>query len=111
MCGMDGLRIGRSLRAIRIQHRWRQADVAERANVSRSFISKVECGDIRSSDLGRLDHVCRALGADLDIRIRWRGEGLDRLLVLSDSPGGGIRRAPAGRLRVNRARTPRFAVG
>jgi len=77
---MDGLRIGRSLRAIRIQRRWRQSDVADRAQVSRSFVSKVERGLIRTSDLDRLERICRVLGAELDIRIRWHGEGLDRLL-------------------------------
>jgi transcriptional regulator with XRE-family HTH domain len=77
---MDGLRIGRSVRAIRIHHRWRQADVAERAHVSRSFVSKIERGQIRASDLDRLERVCLALGAELDLRVRWRGEGLDRLL-------------------------------
>lgn len=50
------------------------------AGVSRSFVSKVECGRISHSDLGRLEAVCRALGAELDVRVRWRGEGLDRLL-------------------------------
>ena len=32
------------------------------------------------SDLDRLERICQALGADLDVRIRWRGEALDRLL-------------------------------
>ena len=30
-----------------------------------------------------LDAACSALGADLDVRIRWHGEGLDRLLDAS----------------------------
>lgn len=77
---MDGLRVGKSLRAIRIQLRLRQIDVAERAHVSRSFVSKVELGLVRTADLDRLERICRVLGAELDVRIRWRGEGLDRLL-------------------------------
>ncbi len=48
--------------------------------MSRSFVSKVERGLIRDVDLDRLDRLCEVLGADLDIRVRWRGEGLDRLL-------------------------------
>jgi hypothetical protein len=34
----------------------------------------------RSSDLGRIEAICAALGADLDVRVRWQGEALDRLL-------------------------------
>ena len=76
---MDRLRIARSVRAIRIRLGLRQADVAAAARVSRGFVSNVERGLI-GGDIGRLDAVCRALGADLDVRVRWRGEGLDRLL-------------------------------
>jgi transcriptional regulator with XRE-family HTH domain len=77
---MDGDRLGRSMRAIRIRLAWRQEDVAEAARVSRPFVSKLERGLIGRSDLERIERVCRALGADLDVRVRWRGEGLDRLL-------------------------------
>jgi transcriptional regulator with XRE-family HTH domain len=77
---MDALRIGRSVRAIRVRLAWRQLDLAEKAGVSRSFVSNVERGELARIDLERLERVCRALGADLDIRVRWRGEGLDRLL-------------------------------
>jgi transcriptional regulator with XRE-family HTH domain len=77
---LDRLRIGRSLRAIRIRTGLRQIDVATRSRVSRSFISKLERGQFRSTDLGKLEAVCAVFGADLDVRIRWRGEGLDRLL-------------------------------
>ncbi len=76
----DAPRIGRALRAIRIRLALRQSDVAHRAGVSRSFVSMLELGHFRSSDMTRVESVCRALGADLDIRVRWRGEGLDRLL-------------------------------
>jgi transcriptional regulator with XRE-family HTH domain len=58
----------------------RQIDCATRARVSRSFVSKLERGQFRSTDLGRVEAVCAGLGADLDVRVRWRGEGLDRLL-------------------------------
>ena len=76
----DPLRIGRSLRAIRTRLGLRQVDVALRAGVSRSFVSSLERGQSRATDVGRIEAVCRALGADLDVRVRWRGEGLDRLL-------------------------------
>lgn len=35
---------------------------------------------LRTTDLDRLERVCHALDAELDIRVRWHGEGLDRLL-------------------------------
>lgn len=77
---MDRLRVGRSTRAIRIRLNLRQADVAIASRVSRAFVSKVERGLIRHSDLDRLERLCQALGADLEVRVRWRGEGLDLLL-------------------------------
>jgi len=58
----------------------RQEDVAIGAGVSRQFVSSVERGMIRHTDIERLESVCRALGAELDVRVRWRGEGLDLLL-------------------------------
>ncbi|HYK95518.1 MAG TPA: helix-turn-helix transcriptional regulator [Candidatus Dormibacteraeota bacterium] len=76
----DPGRIGRSLRAIRVRQGLRQADVARRAACSRSFVSKVERGLARSGDIRRIERLCVALGADLDVRVRWQGEGLDRLL-------------------------------
>jgi transcriptional regulator with XRE-family HTH domain len=77
---MDIGRVGRSIRAIRIRLGWRQQDLADAARVSRSFVSKLERGLVGRSDLERIERICRALGADLDVRVRWRGEGLDRLL-------------------------------
>lgn len=48
--------------------------------MSRSFVSKVECGKATTADFARLQRVCAALGADLEVRVRWQGEGVDRLL-------------------------------
>jgi len=58
----------------------RQADVAARARVSRALVSKLERGLMRHSDLDLIERVCVALEATLDVRLRWRGEALDRLL-------------------------------
>jgi transcriptional regulator with XRE-family HTH domain len=76
----DAGRIGRSIRAIRVRLGLRQADVARRAGCSRWFVSKIERGLARSGDIRRIEMLCLALGADLDVRVRWQGEGLDRLL-------------------------------
>jgi transcriptional regulator with XRE-family HTH domain len=77
---MDTLRIGRSLRTLRIRRRLRQADVAAAAGISPSQYSRIECGEIRRMPLEDVETVCTSLGADLDVRVRWHGEGLDRLL-------------------------------
>ena len=76
----DPERVGRSIRAIRIRKGLRQQDLATKVGVSRSFVSKVELGKATTADVAKLDGVCRALGADLDVRVRWQGEALDRLL-------------------------------
>jgi transcriptional regulator with XRE-family HTH domain len=65
---------------MRVRLRWRQVDLAGRLGLSRAFVSKVERGRIRNVRLELLEGLCHELGADLDVRIRWRGEGLDRLL-------------------------------
>jgi transcriptional regulator with XRE-family HTH domain len=77
---VDGVRVGRGLRTIRLRLGKRQADIAQTARVSRSFVAKVESGRIEDIDLRRLEAVCRAVGATLDLRIRWHGEHMDRLL-------------------------------
>jgi len=77
---MDPVRLGHACRVLRIRSRWRQEDLAARAKVSRSAISRIERGRIGSVTLGKLRRVSEALDADLDIRLRWNGEGLDRLL-------------------------------
>ena len=76
----DRARIGRAIRAIRLRKGWRQQDLAIRSGVSRSLISNVECGHLGVADFAKLERICLALGADLDVRVRWQGEGLDRLL-------------------------------
>jgi transcriptional regulator with XRE-family HTH domain len=77
---MDAIRLGLQLRALRIRRRWRQLDVALRVGVSRGTISNIERGALASVSLETSIRVAAGLGADVDVRIRWRGEHLDRLL-------------------------------
>jgi transcriptional regulator with XRE-family HTH domain len=77
---MDDVRIGRQVRALRIRAPLTQRELAEAAGVPRSLISQIENGSLTGVDLRRLEAICRALGAEADLRLRWRGEGLDRLL-------------------------------
>jgi transcriptional regulator with XRE-family HTH domain len=74
------LKVGRSIRALRVRRGWRQSDLAQAAGCSRSVISRVERGELSGTTMGAVEAICRALGADLDVRVRWHGEALDRLL-------------------------------
>jgi transcriptional regulator with XRE-family HTH domain len=76
---MDGLRFGRQYRALRIRLERRQSDVAGDAQLSRSQISLIDRGRIDGVTVGALVRAAAALGADVDVRLRWRGELLDRL--------------------------------
>ena len=77
---MDPVRLGHACRALRIRRRWRQEDLAGRAKVSRSTISRLERGRLGAITVSKLRRVTEALEADLDVRVRWNGESLDRLL-------------------------------
>ena len=77
---MDSIRLGSQYRALRLRKDKRQADIAGSAAVSRPLISRIERGDIKNVQVGDLERVAAALGATLDMRLRWHGEALDRLL-------------------------------
>ena len=77
---MDPIRIGLSLRALRIRRRWRQIHVAVKAGVSRGTISNIERGLLGQVSVATLAKVAMILGADLQITVRWHGAELDRLL-------------------------------
>ena len=77
---MDPIRLGHAYRALRLQKRWRQMDLGAKAGVSPSTISRIERGHLDEVSVATLRRVAEALGASLDIRLRWNGEGLDRLL-------------------------------
>jgi len=77
---MDLVRLGHAFRALRLRKRWRQTDLGAKAGVSASTISRIELGRMGPLPVGTIQRVAEALGATLEIRIRWNGEGLDRLL-------------------------------
>jgi transcriptional regulator with XRE-family HTH domain len=77
---MDGIRIGRRLRALRHHHGWRQEDVGRRSGTSQDAVSRAERGRIEVMPVARLRALAAALDADLVITLRWRGGDLDRLL-------------------------------
>src|SRR5215212_2993549 len=67
---MDAIRLGISLRALRIRRGLRQIDVAASARVSRSLVSAIERGGLARVSLAAVGHVAAVLGADVDVRIR-----------------------------------------
>jgi transcriptional regulator with XRE-family HTH domain len=77
---VDALRFGKQFRALRIHRGLRQRDVANAKGVSRAAISKIERGAVETTSLGVLIRASEALGAVVDLRLRWNAEQLDRLL-------------------------------
>lgn len=76
---MDDVRIGAGLRTIRRRRRLRQIDVARRAGVSRGTIVRLEQGQLGGVRMRTLRDVANALGVTIDVGIRWRGSGLERV--------------------------------
>ncbi len=77
---MDGVRVGRIIRALRIRRSWRQADLADRVGCSQALIARVERGGADRLTGARLERIVLALGARLVLRVDWNGEAADRLL-------------------------------
>lgn len=77
---MDVIRFGLGVRALRHRRGWRQEDLAAAAGVSRSVIWRIERGFADRVPVARLEGVMAALGARVNVRLDWNGQGLDRLL-------------------------------
>ncbi len=77
---MDHVRIGRSIRVVRVRRRIRQSDLAALASLSQQTISRIERGRLHGVTIGTLEQVCAELGIRLSIELRWEGAELDRLL-------------------------------
>ncbi|HJP72007.1 MAG TPA: helix-turn-helix transcriptional regulator [Candidatus Limnocylindria bacterium] len=77
---MQNAQLGRVARAIRHRLRWRQEDVAGKARVHRSVVSRLERGLVGNLDVDAVRAIFDALGAKLELRVLWHGPQLDRLL-------------------------------
>lgn len=77
---MDLIRFGAIVRALRFKKGWRQHDLALRAGVPRSAVSKLESGKARGLRIDHLIRVTEALGGRLTLQLQWQGGDLDRLL-------------------------------
>jgi transcriptional regulator with XRE-family HTH domain len=80
MSPMDGRRVGRVLRAVRLHKRLRQRDVATVAGVSQSVVSRAERGLLQRVSIREVDLVARALDISLFIDAKWNAGNIDRLI-------------------------------
>jgi len=77
---MDIDRVAAVLRLLRLRRGLRQDDLAAAAGVPRKAVAAIERGAFGTVSIARLVDVGRALGAQVDIRIRWQGSDVDRLV-------------------------------
>ena len=77
---VDPIRVGLSLRALRIRRRLTQSQVASAVGVSRATVGRIERGHVDQVTLRTLVRVAAVLGSAVNVRVLWHGEGLDRLL-------------------------------
>lgn len=77
---MDPVRFGLAVRALRRRHRWTQAQLARRAQISQSAVSRIERGEGDHLTVLLLARVAKALAARIRVQLQADGENLDRLL-------------------------------
>jgi transcriptional regulator with XRE-family HTH domain len=77
---MDDQRFGSVLRAVRQRRDWRQKDLARKAGVSGSTISRAERGHVGSLSVDTVRRIAASLDVRVDLVARWRAGDLDRLL-------------------------------
>jgi transcriptional regulator with XRE-family HTH domain len=82
---MTDQRLGAAIRFLRIRRGWRQRDLAERAGVSQSAVSRIERGHLGQVTLDSIRSGAGALDMRVDVVGRWRGGDLDRLLASGHS--------------------------
>lgn len=71
----DLVALGAAVRDARRARGWTQAELAERARVSRRFVIALERASSSRAELGRVLAVLRTLGKDLVLRERREGGG------------------------------------
>jgi len=78
--GVDDVRAGRALRALRLRREWTQAELGARAAVSQSVVSLAERGHFGTLALRTVRGLFAAVDARYSGVVTWRGGALDRLL-------------------------------
>ena len=77
---MNDTQLGTLFRAVRIHLRLRQEDVAPRAGVSQSSVSRIERGHFATLPLAVVRAVANMLEIRLDMIPSWRGGSLERVM-------------------------------
>jgi transcriptional regulator with XRE-family HTH domain len=77
---VDDRRVGAILRALRRRRRLRQIDIALRAGVSQQTVSLIERSNLDRLSVRTIRAVFRAVGAEFNGDVRWRGPEADRVL-------------------------------
>jgi hypothetical protein len=75
---MQDAQIGLILRQLRRRAALRQVDAGRRT--SRATVSRAEGGQLDSLTVASLRDVCAAVGATLELSVKWRGPRLERLV-------------------------------
>ncbi|MCU0477345.1 MAG: helix-turn-helix transcriptional regulator [Chloroflexi bacterium] len=78
---MDDQRFGSAVRALRVRRGWRQEDLADRAGISPSVVSRLERGHLDTLTLRTIRRITTCLNMRVDFVTRWRGGDLDRMLA------------------------------
>jgi len=82
---MDDQRFGSVLRAVRQRLDWRQRDLAAKAGVSQSTISRLERGHLGSISIDTVRSIASVVDVRVELLARWRAGDLDRLLNVRHS--------------------------
>jgi transcriptional regulator with XRE-family HTH domain len=77
---MDDIRLGTAIRLVRQRRGWRQQDLAIKAGVSQSFVSRMELGRLGPQSIDNVRALASALEIRVDLVPRWRAGDLDRLV-------------------------------
>jgi transcriptional regulator with XRE-family HTH domain len=80
MAGLNDIQLGMLLRAVRIQRRLRQEDVARLARTSASSVSRIERGQFGTLPIEVIRRVAAVLEIRLDLVPAWRGGDLERVV-------------------------------
>lgn len=82
---VNDIQLGTVFRAVRIHLRLRQADVARRAGVSQSSVSRIERGHFGTLPVRTLLAVAAVLEIRLELVPSWRGGSLERIVSVRHS--------------------------
>ena len=77
---MDDVQFGTVCRAVRIQRRKTQSDIARAARVHRWEVSLLERGEFEHLSVAKVRRIAVALSGTCEIRLKWRGPMLERVL-------------------------------